>query len=236
VAIKVNTGTVENPVLKNPDPEVYGEGLVVFKKIPPGVYFIKETTDSDGTVTIGSNKYKPAEEMYMVDLNGKGYYSITKVEVDKTANTYTNKGAASTETLSFGTGEDAYTVDVSLAMNVDARTRKVILKKVDGTNTPLKDKYFTVKYADKQTVVKVDGVPLEKLKSGVGGAFWIGKLPYGTYYLHETAVPEGYESLEGTDDNWFILTVNEDGVGYLAADAAEGTKPVNKIEREEAKP
>ena len=163
---------------------VYGQGLLKFEKIPPAVYFIKEKTDADGTVTIGSVKYRPVEDMYMVDLNPKGYYTITRVEVGEDSSkkpTYTNTGAAPTETLTFGTDS----VPVALALNVDARTRKVILKKVDGSLTPLEGKYFTVKYADKTTIVKVDGVPLKKLASGVGGAFWIGKLPFGTYYMEE---------------------------------------------------
>jgi hypothetical protein len=145
--------------------------------------------------------------MYMIDLNPKGYYTITKVEVGEDTDknpTYTNKGPAPTETLSFGTD----TVDVALAINVDARTRKVILKKVDGTNTPLKDKYFTVKYSDKQTVVKVDGVPLEKLKSGVGGAFWIGKLPFGTYYMEEF----DSDAATATITKYFKFKVDENGV------------------------
>ena len=77
---------------------------------------------------------------------------------------------------------------------------------------------------------------MEDLESGAAGAFWIGKLPFGTYYLHETSVPSGYKALETTNDNWFILTVNKDGAGYLAADADEGTKPNNKINAEASKP
>ena len=224
IKVKQTDDSTTPPTDKVVDREVSGDGLVVFEKIPPGVYFIKETTPL--TVTVGSKTttYIPVEDMYMVDLNGKGYYSITKVEVDKTANTYTNKGAASTETLSFGTGEDAYTVDVALAINVDARTRKVILKKVDGTNTPLKDKYFTVKYADKQTVVKVDGVPLEKLKSGVGGAFWIGKLPFGTYYMEEF----DSDAATATITKYFKFKVDENGVSK--PEGTDGWTLTNKLD------
>jgi hypothetical protein len=216
------------------DREVSGDGLVVFEKIPPGVYFIKETTPL--TVTVGSKTttYISVEDMYMVDLNGKGYYTISKVEVGEGSDkkpTYTNKGPAPTETLSFGTGEGAYTVDVALAINVDARTRKVILKKVDGTNTPLKDKYFTVKYADKQTVVKVDGVPLEKLISGIGGAFWIGKLPFGTYYLEETVAPVDSTTTPATPypkpTKYFQFKVDENGVSKMVGTAWTPTNTLN---------
>jgi len=184
----VNPGTEETPNEVERDVYDVELGLAVFEKIPEGMYFIKETVDVDGTVTIGGKKYKPVEDLYLLDVKPKGYYTISKVEIgeDKSGNTtYTNTGVAPTETMSFGEGSSAYTVHVPLVLNASALSRKVILKKVDGTNTPLKDKYFTVKYADNQTVVKVDGVPLERLQSGVGGAFWIGKLPFGTYYMEE---------------------------------------------------
>ena len=132
VAIKVNTGTEAAPVLMNPDPKVYGDGLVVFKKIPPGVYFIKETTDAEGNVQIGNEKYKPVEEMYMIDINGKGYYTIyvPTVAEDGTVSWVMNdEHKASLEKLSFGTGDDAYTVDVPVALNVSSLSRKVILRK-----------------------------------------------------------------------------------------------------------
>ena len=135
------------------------------------------------------------------------------------------------------------TAQIFTAMNVSSLSRKAILEKVDGTDfSPLgdtntnttaptaKQARFTVYYADRQTVVRVRNgndasgkdtyETLENLLSGVSGAFWIGKLPYGTYYLHETHVPttpKKYNKLS-TNDNWFILTVNEDGVGYETED------------------
>ena len=63
------------------------------------------------------------------------------------------------------------------------------------------------------------------------GVFWIGTLPYGTYYVHEKSVPAGYASLS-TNDNWFILTVDENGTGYRMADSSFD----NSIDPETAKP
>jgi len=40
---------------------------------------------------------------------------------------------------------------------------------------------------------------------------FVGMLPYGKYYLHETVVPDGYQAL-ATNDNWFEFVVDENGV------------------------
>ena len=55
-------------------------------------------------------------------------------------------------------------------------------------------------------IVTVDGVPLSGLSSGPSGVFWIGELPYGTYFIKETSPYV----------KWFVLTVDKDGVGYLS--------------------
>ena len=145
----------------------------------------------------------------------------------------------------------------SVRVNVSPLSRKAILKKVDGTDfSPLgdtntntaaptaKQARFTVYYADRQTVVRVRTSgkdtyeTLENLLSGVSGAFWIGKLPYGTYYLCETTIPSGYQhTTTGDTYNWFILTVNENGVGYLqAGDQANTDKILNMLKPETTKP
>ena len=110
---------------------------------------------SEGVTTA----YNAVEDMYLLEVFDKGYYTISKVEVGEDSEkkpTYTDTGAAPTETMSFVEGASAYTVDVPLVLNVDARTRKAILRKVDGnTYAPLENAVFTIYYADKQTVVKV---------------------------------------------------------------------------------
>ena len=50
--------------------------------------------------------------------------------------------------------------------------------------------------------------PLTSLDSGV---FWIGELPYGTYFLEETAAPENTD-YSGNAGKWFYLIVDESGV------------------------
>ena len=100
------------------------------------------------------------------------------------------------------------------AINIrpDPYARKVILRKVSGDTstkyTSLKGAEFTVYYADKQTVVKVGDQKLKDLVSGENGVFWIGTLPFGTYYMEEKKVAEGYKE----PTHYFVFTVSETGV------------------------
>lgn len=159
VTIWVNRGTVDDPDETERDVYDVELGLAVFEKIPPGKYFIMETTPLAVTSEGVTTAYNAVEDMYLLEVFDKGYYTISKVEVGEDSEkkpTYTDTGAAPTETMSFVEGASAYTVDVPLVLNVDARTRKAILRKVDGnTYAPLENAVFTIYYADKQTVVKV---------------------------------------------------------------------------------
>ena len=119
-------------------------------------------------------------------------------------------------------------------MNISELNRQVILRKVaDTTYESLKDAEFDLLWADMTPYT--EGLPAGKLHyvSRPSGVFFIGNLPYGTYYLHEVTVPGGYQSLDETDDNWFVLTVNENGVGYKQGEninpwlSPETAKPVN---------
>lgn len=55
----------------------------------------------------------------------------------------------------------------------------------------------------------INGATTTSFTSGNSGVYFIDKLPFGTYYLHETKNASGTEV-----DIWFTLTVNETGVGY----------------------
>ena len=81
---------------------------------------------------------------------------------------------------------------------------------------PLEGAEFTL-YREKSTEPVTIGteegsVTLEDLVSDAGGVFYVGMLPYGTYYLHETVGPAGY-----TGNKWFTLTVTEEGIEYSEA-------------------
>ena len=49
---------------------------------------------------------------------------------------------------------------------------------------------------------------LDKLQSGVGGAFWIGKLPFGTYYMEEF----DSDAATAAITKYFKFKVDENGV------------------------
>ena len=94
--------------------------------------------------------------------------------------------------------------------------QKVILKKVlgvsGGANAPLSGAVFDVYrgISDSPYVVNTTGEVLRGLQSDSSGAFWIGTLPYGTYYLHETATPSAaYQSANGW---WYFLIIDGSGV------------------------
>ena len=250
------------------DKAVYGAGLAVFEKIPPGTYFIKEEVSTDTGSTTGAPKidatntaanaprYEPVEEMYKLVLDGKGYYTIYVAGTDtdgkpdwieskiETAPVTTFASDGNGKYTVGSTGTD--TVDIYTVMNVSPLKRKVILKKVEGgTYTPLgdasdttKQAKFTVYYADKQTVVEIKHVTgtgasatttlekLENLTSGASGVFWIGELPFGTYYLEETQAPNGYTK----PTRYFVLKVDAVGVTQLEATKASGsTQGVNEL-------
>ena len=89
-------------------------------------------------------------------------------------------------------------------------SRRVVLRKVvekENAFTSLEDAKFEVhRNSETGQIVIVDGKALSGLYSGPSGVFWIGELPYGTYFIKETS----------PNENWFVLTVDKDGVGYLS--------------------
>ena len=199
--------------------KVYGDGLVVFDKIPPGTYFLKETQapklkPDDAASTL---RYEAAEEIYKLVVDGKGYFTlytagskdadgkpiwttVTEVETAKTklvkvGDAYTLPGTA-------GANAEG-TVGIYSVMNVSPLTRKVILKKVKAAGDPyepLDGKEFRIYRADlsEYTDGQVSG---GGYVSGASGVYFIGELPYGVYYLEEKADPA----------IWFWLIVDESG-------------------------
>ena len=102
-------------------------------------------------------------------------------------------------------------------------SRRVILRKVgkaDGQFTPLQGAQFTVYTNAAGNSVAKDkaGIDLANLTSGPSGVFYIGDLNYGTYYIKETSGAGAYPA--PGNGIYFILTVSEDGVGYLTGEGS----------------
>ena len=91
-------------------------------------------------------------------------------------------------------------------------SQKVVLRKaVTGTYDPLAGATITVYKGNGVAKGKEeDGtdVTLSNLTSRSDGVFWVGMMPYGTYYIQETAAPANHTSNTG---KWFCLIIDEAG-------------------------
>ncbi len=99
-------------------------------------------------------------------------------------------------------------------------SRKVVLRKVeDSTYESIQGAVFDVYKGNSTKVfvlkdknkIKPDET-LRDLDSKASGVFWVGELPYGVYYLHETTVPSGYTGYGTSEGRWFYLVIGDDTV------------------------
>ena len=95
-------------------------------------------------------------------------------------------------------------------MNFSTALKKVILRKVSDTYTPLPGAVFKMYNAD-----MTERTDEQIIISPDSGVFYIGTLPLGTYYLQETTAPAGYE---GNTNKFFRLDVNAEGTTITEPD------------------
>ncbi len=141
-----------------------GKGEIVVEGLPEGEYYFKEN--------------KPLKEYDIRDNNGKKSEILSRANPEVTMeNLPKNPSVNPPDSSSKKKGSHNFV-------------------KVDDSKTPnrLEGALFAVYSVDKKgeaTPYKVDGKRLT-VKSGSNGEFKVKDLPYGDYYLRETAAPEGY--------------------------------------------
>ena len=140
---------------------------------------------------------------------------------DETYQTFRN--ARDDEATENGTGDYLYGTPEGDAAGFvywggNSEGTQVILKKIiDDTFGPLSGAKLTVYRGNSANPFNArleDGTKqeLKDLESGSSGVFWIGTLPYGTYYLHETVYPSNREVKQTPQGWWYELTVSDTGV------------------------
>ena len=225
-------------------------GSVLFEQIPAGVYYMKETVTPDGHINALTKDASgnPVPNVYIVlvgdaALQGAGVgalVNITQEQITAQTGTGDDKKDAAIFLIDPSTSLAVATPDIAKygIMNISTAERKAILKKVSNTYSPLDGAIFEILRYDHTLVSSTDinGATTTSFTSGASGVYFIDMMPYGTYYLHETTIPSGYQKVTaGNDGNWFILTVNENGVGYEQA-TDTGTAIRNTLSPEATKP
>lgn len=192
------------------------DGVVLFDKVPAGVYFMKEKAPSafvDGekyVVVVGKDNMKVSA------LTGKVTFAETdtnKIQAALNAQNNANTSGESKNYAIFRIGTDDKAVAASDIvnyglMNTSTNERKVILRKTDGAFSPLSGAQFTM-YTSDWAPMEWDEDHLASSKDP-SGVFFIGTLSYGTYYLKETMTPTGYDD---NKDKYFKLEVKADSDG-----------------------
>lgn len=138
------------------------KGEVVFK-ITPGVYWMKETKNPDSATFLDN------VNIYRVEVIDEDHNVIR---------------------VSDGTDDQpAPDVNTFGVLNIYILKGKTILKKVSEAGAPLEGAVFEIYRAD---LTKMDWTTANLDASDKNGIFFVGELPFGTYYLKEITAPTGY--------------------------------------------
>jgi len=228
VTVTLGDGTSVTEVVSN------DAGQVSFRA-PVGVYYMKETQSPTG--------YEPNNKVYIVLVGGTymavpaersgewaGVLSgIQQGNVNSQRGTLTaGKYEKDSAIFQLEEGKAVTTPDIAAygIMNVSTTQPKMILRKIDESYTSLEGAVFEIYSYD---MTKLDLSSDNLGPSDVNGVFFIGNLPYGYYYLHETTCPDGIKTNPSGDGWWYTLRVDEQGTVMLrgGAPSAERYDPKN---------
>ena len=173
---------------KNGQTVTLKEGEVLLSKVAPKTYYLKETSTPNGFVLDPT--------VYQVTVSGTGGLEMRRKSSASAATFDTEVFKVRTRAAT-GTEPAEYQYRI---MNTSTFERKVILRKTDGSYTALANTKFRIFRADLSEYTEDRPAGQSYYESGPSGAYFIGRLPYGRYYLLET---EGRGA-----GKVFILTVN----------------------------
>ncbi len=173
---------------KNGQTVTLKEGEVLLSKVAPKTYYLKETSAPNGFVLDPT--------VYQVTVSGTGGLEMRRKSSASAATFDTEVFKVRTRAAT-GTEPAEYQYRI---MNTSTFERKVILRKTDGSYTALANTKFRIFRADLSEYTEGRPAGQSYYESGPSGAYFIGRLPYGRYYLLET---EGRGA-----GKVFILTVN----------------------------
>lgn len=161
-----------------------------------------------GTYTVQRSEVEEfSDEWFTVALNlpeGYGYYVVEMAVKQRGTGTVVTRNF----TPSYEYSQDGRIATITNTFNT--QSSKVILKKIDDTTkVPLAGAQFDV--------MTTTGEPLaQNCVSTENGVFYVGDLFYNSYYLKETARPDGY----GAGDQWFRMDVAATGTTITPLDKA----------------
>ena len=168
------------------------KGEVLLSKVPPKIFYLKETTPPSGY-----DRVENKTTVYQVEVSSTGELTMRRKdasgeykEILKEKRREVTENGVQTDLIQY------------VVMNIPEAERKVILRKVNNTYASLQGAQFQI--------FRYDGTQVSSnnettFTSGANGVYFIDKLPYGVYYLHETKAPTGY-----ADDKWFFLVISND--------------------------
>lgn len=218
------------------------EGVVLFKAVPNGTYYMKETGTPSGSTYSNSETYVVLVGSSALSSYGSGVLeNITLADIEAQTGTGTEAKAYAFFLIDSSTGKavaSASTSAVSTStftapniatfgiMNKSTKEHRVILKKVAKDNdaiTALEGAQFRVFRADMTEVVGADyDSDAHCYRSLSSGVYLIDTLPEGKYYVVETGAPTDAD-YSGNAGKVFELTIGADGT--TTQRTINGTQP-----------